>query len=154
MAALGWKSYSQKSSPSLLRVRVQTEGGHGGPPLQFIVMKLIFLVLCVAVCANAQTLSSPAAFVVPEEKSKPIAIPKFDKPPTIDGKLDEEVWQTSAVLKDFYQIQPGDNTPPSKPTEVLIGFDQKFLYIAQLETAIAGVVWLDTESRHSVLCRL
>jgi len=74
-------------------------------------MKLIFLVLCVAVCANAQTLSSPAAFVVPEEKSKPIAIPKFDKPPTIDGKLDEEVWQTAAVLKDFYQIQPGDNTP-------------------------------------------
>ena len=109
---------------------MQTEGGHGGPPLQFIVMKLIFLVLCVAVCANAQTLSSPAAFVVPEEKSKPIAIPKFDKPPTIDGKLDEEVWQKAAVLKDFCQIQPGDNTPPSKPTEVLIGFDPKFLYIA------------------------
>jgi len=154
VAALGWKSYSQKSSPSFLKFRMQTEGGHGGPPLQFIVMKLIFLVLCVAVCANAQTLSSPAAFVVPEEKSKPIAIPKFDKPPTIDGKLDEEVWQTAAVLKDFYQIQPGDNTPPSKPTEVLIGFDPKFLYIAQLETAIAGVVWLDAESRHSVLCRL
>ena len=35
-----------------------------------------------------------------------------------------------AVLKDFYQIQPGDNTPPSKPTEVLIGFDPKFLYVA------------------------
>jgi hypothetical protein len=34
------------------------------------------------------------------------------------------------VLKDFYQIQPGDNTPPSKPTEVLIGFDPQFLYIA------------------------
>jgi hypothetical protein len=93
-------------------------------------MKLILLVLCVAVCVNAQTLSSPAAFVVPEEKSKPITIPKFDKPPTIDGKLDEEVWQKAAVLKDFYQIQPGDNTPPSNPTEVLIGFDPKFLYIA------------------------
>ena len=52
--------------------------------------------------------------------------PEFDKPPTIDGKLDEEVWQKAAVLKDFYQIQPGDNTPPSKPTEVLIGFDPKF----------------------------
>jgi hypothetical protein len=24
-------------------------------------------------------------------------------------------------LKDFYQIQPGDNIAPSKPTEVLIG---------------------------------
>jgi hypothetical protein len=113
--------------------RNSTPGGHGGPPLQYVpndFMKLILLVLCVAVCVNAQTLSSPAAFVVPEEKSKPITIPKFDKPPTIDGKLDEEVWQKAAVLKDFYQIQPGDNTPPSKPTEVLIGFDPKFLYIA------------------------
>jgi hypothetical protein len=69
-------------------------------------------------------------FVVPPEKSQPITIPKFDKPPVIDGKLDEEVWQKAAVLKDFYQIQPGDNVPPSKPTEVLIGFDPKFLYIA------------------------
>jgi hypothetical protein len=69
-------------------------------------------------------------FVVPPEKAQPITIPKFDKPPVIDGKLDEEVWQKAAVLKDFYQIQPGDNVPPSKPTEVLIGFDPKFLYIA------------------------
>jgi len=69
-------------------------------------------------------------FVVPPEKSAPVVIPRFDKAPVIDGKLDEEVWQKAAVLKDFYQIQPGDNTPPSRPTEVLIGFDPKFLYIA------------------------
>jgi len=94
-------------------------------------MKLILVILCVGVCASAQTVSTPtAAVIVPDEKSKPITIPKFDTPPTIDGKFDEEVWQHAAVLKDFYQIQPGDNTPPSKPTEVLIGFDPKFLYIA------------------------
>ncbi len=69
-------------------------------------------------------------FVVPEEKSKPVVLPRFDKPPVIDGKLDDEVWQKAAVLKNFYQIQPGDNTPPSRATEVLIGFDPKFLYIA------------------------
>ncbi len=107
----------------------------------------ILLVLSLALCANAQTTTTPLAaatprpdstatakpresFVVPPEKSQPVTIPKFDKPPIIDGKLDEEVWQKAAVLKDFYQIQPGDNTPPSKPTEVLIGFDPRFLYIA------------------------
>lgn len=77
--------------------------------------------------------SAPAAkgtFVVPPEKANPIVVPRFDKPPVIDGKLDEEVWQKAAVLKDFYQIQPGDNVPPSKPTEVLIGYDAKSLYIA------------------------
>src|ERR687889_756163 len=79
---------------------------------------LPLLLLCASLCANAQA-----------DKSQPITVPKFEKPPTIDGKLDEEVWQKAAVLKDFYQIQPGDNTPPSKPTEVLIGFDPQFLYI-------------------------
>src|SRR5690349_1121144 len=90
----------------------------------------VLLILCAALCANAQNTSTPAAIVIPPEKSQPITIPKFDKPPTIDGKLDEEVWKKAAVLKDFYQIRPGDNTPPSKPTEVLIGFDPQFLYIA------------------------
>lgn len=84
----------------------------------------------VKIASNAPAANAKGSFVVPEEKSNPITIPRFDKAPVIDGKLDEEVWQKAAVLKDFYQIQPGDNTPPSKPTEVLIGFDPKFLYIA------------------------
>jgi len=116
-----FKAGSPNPWPSLLesvsKPRAATEGR---PYSTFDVMKLILLVLCVTVCAHAQSLTPP------EEKSKPVIIPKFDKPPTIDGKLDEEVWQKAAVLKDFYQIQPGDNTPPSKPTEVLIGFDPKF----------------------------
>lgn len=92
---------------------------------------IISLILCAVVTVSAQTTSTPtASIVIPSEKSQPVVLPKFDKPPTIDGKLDEEVWQKAAVLKDFFQIQPGDNTPPSKPTEVLIGFDTKFLYIA------------------------
>ncbi|HEX8499514.1 MAG TPA: DUF5916 domain-containing protein [Pyrinomonadaceae bacterium] len=57
-------------------------------------------------------------------------VPRFETPPVIDGKLDEEVWKTGAVFKDFYQFNPGDNTAPSQPTEVMIGFDSKFLYLA------------------------
>jgi hypothetical protein len=89
-------------------------------------MKVILLVICIAFCVSAQT----AALVIPAEKSNPVTVPRFDKPPVIDGKIDEEVWQKAVVLKDFYQIQPGDNTPPSKPTEVLLGYDPQFLYIA------------------------
>ena len=55
---------------------------------------IIPMILCALVASTAQTVPTPtAAFVVPEEKSKPVIIPKFDKPPTIDGKLDDEVWQ-------------------------------------------------------------
>ena len=81
--------------------------------------------------APEPTAATPkGSFVVPPEKAQPIVVPKFDKQPVIDGKLDDEVWQRAAVLKDFYQIQPGDNVSPSKPTEVLLGYDPKFLYIA------------------------
>src|SRR3989441_2807134 len=68
--------------------------------------------------------------VLPPEKSQPVKLPRFEKAPLIDGKLDDEVWTHAVVLKDFYQVQPGDNIAPSKPTEVLLGYDSKFLYIA------------------------
>src|SRR2546429_2742365 len=70
------------------------------------------------------------AIVIPPEKAKPIRVPRFDKAPVIDGKLDDEVWKQAASLKDFYQINPGDNTTPSKPTEAFIGYDSRFLYFA------------------------
>jgi hypothetical protein len=67
---------------------------------------------------------------LPPEKQQPLRLVRFDKPPVIDGKLDDEVWGHASVLKDFYQVQPGDNIAPSKPTEVMLGYDAKFLYIA------------------------
>src|ERR1041385_5711969 len=67
---------------------------------------------------------------LPPEKANPVRLVRFAKPPVIDGKLDDEVWKTSPVLKDFYQVQPGDNIAPSKPTEVRVGFDERFLYVA------------------------
>src|SRR5688500_19331851 len=80
--------------------------------------------------APAPSAVANGSVVLPPEKSQPVVLPKFNTPPVIDGKLNDEVWQKAVVLKDFYQIQPGDNTPPSKPTEVLLGFDPRFLYIA------------------------
>jgi hypothetical protein len=56
-------------------------------------------------------------------------VTRFEEAPAIDGKLDEEVWKTAAVLKDFYQINPGDNIAPSYPTETLLGYDSRTLYI-------------------------
>ncbi|HEX8424250.1 MAG TPA: DUF5916 domain-containing protein, partial [Pyrinomonadaceae bacterium] len=55
---------------------------------------------------------------------------RADRPPVIDGKMDEEVWRRAAVLKDFYQISPGDNVAPSLATEVYMTYDARMLYIA------------------------
>ena len=102
---------------------------------------IIFLFIC-ASSAAAQTANRLAApsdtsktsggvgkFNLPPEKLRPVEAVKFAAAPTIDGKLDEEVWKTAEVLKDFYQISPGNNVAPSKPTEVLVGYDEKNLYV-------------------------
>jgi hypothetical protein len=105
---------------------------------------LIVIALCAIACfaqpapatsaspADAKAAARPAksGIVLPPEKTQPVRLPLFDKPPVIDGKLDDEVWKQAIVLKDFYQVQPGDNIAPSKPTEVMLGHDAKFLYIA------------------------
>jgi hypothetical protein len=71
-----------------------------------------------------------AALSLPPEKARPVRLARFESAPVIDGRLDDEVWKSASVLKDFYQIDPGDNAPPSKPTTVLLGYDAKNLYIA------------------------
>jgi hypothetical protein len=63
-------------------------------------------------------------------KEAPVRIPRLETAPVIDGQLNDAVWQTATVLGDFLQIQPGDNVAPSSPTEVMIGYDAKHLYIA------------------------
>jgi len=107
---------------------------------------LIFFILLFTVSAHAQNAQPPVTpsplngkeagkpaakgVALPPEKMRPVVIPRFARPPVIDGKLDDDVWKTAVVLKDFYQTNPGDNIAPSKPTEALIGYDSKFIYFA------------------------
>lgn len=95
-------------------------------------------------------------------KSNPLSISRFETPPVIDGKMDEEIWKKAAVLKDFLQTQPADNVAATHPTEIRIAYDQKNLYIGihafdekgQVRATVARrddlsgndytAVWLDT----------
>lgn len=70
------------------------------------------------------------AITLPIEKSKPVVIPRFEKVPVIDGKLDDEVWKSAAVFKDFYQWRPSDSGAASARTEVFMGYDSRFIYFA------------------------
>src|SRR6266853_1256857 len=85
--------------------------------------------------ASPQTSKAPTTaatmkgITLPPEKLNPVRINKFEKPPEIDGKLDDEAWKNATVFKNFYQTSPGDNIAPSKPTEVMIGYDARFLYL-------------------------
>ncbi|MFL6286446.1 MAG: carbohydrate binding family 9 domain-containing protein, partial [Pyrinomonadaceae bacterium] len=90
-----------------------------------------------------------AALLTPE-KVAPTRLVRFDKPPVIDGKMDEDVWKTAAVFKDFAQFRPVDLVPPSQPTEVRIGYDSKFLYVAFHAFDEAGKVRATIAKRDAV----
>jgi hypothetical protein len=66
---------------------------------------------------------------LPPEKANPVKIGKITAPMVIDGRLDEDMWKTAAVFKDFIQTGPGDNIAPSKPTEAYLAYDERNLYI-------------------------
>lgn len=83
-----------------------------------------------AAAKNAENSNKGGKYNLPPEKTRPIDVVKFAAPPTIDGKLDEDIWKSAQVLKDFYQTSPGNNVAASKPTEVMLGYDEKNLYIA------------------------
>jgi hypothetical protein len=74
--------------------------------------------------------SGKSAFVLPPEKAHPVKLPLFSKPPVVDGKLDDDVWKSAAVFKDFHQWRPSDTAAASARTEVFAGYDSRFIYFA------------------------
>lgn len=71
-----------------------------------------------------------SAFVLPPEKAQPVKLPLFNKPPVVDGKLDDDAWKSAAVFKDFHQWRPSDTAAASARTEVFAGYDSRFIYFA------------------------
>ena len=47
----------------------------------------------------------------------------------VDGRLDEEVWSTAALLGGFTQSRPAEGTPASERTEVRVFYTPRDLYI-------------------------
>lgn len=55
---------------------------------------------------------------------------RADKPPTIDGVLDDPAWEAAPMIDAFTQVDPLVGAPPSEPTEVRILFDDDAIYFA------------------------
>ena len=55
---------------------------------------------------------------------------RTDAPPAIDGRLDDEVWRTAAMLSEFVQQSPLDGAPATEDTEAYIAYDRDHVYFA------------------------
>jgi hypothetical protein len=53
---------------------------------------------------------------------------------TIDGKLDEPIWETASIATDFIMFQPdnGKPIPENKRTEVKVAYDNDAIYVAAI----------------------
>ena len=59
-----------------------------------------------------------------------VRVSRTDAPPTIDGRLDDEVWRTAAMLSEFVQQAPLDGAPATEQTEIYISYDSEHIYFA------------------------
>src|SRR5688572_14883571 len=47
----------------------------------------------------------------------------------VDGRLDDEIWQTAAPITDFIQKEPTEGAAPTDPMEVRIAYDDDAVYV-------------------------
>jgi hypothetical protein len=87
---------------------------------------------CVALAVAAVAVFGVTAAAVAEDggsADKTVRIVRAELPPLIDGRPDDVVWQTAALIDDFHQVRPSDGGQPSERTEVRLLYDDDYLYI-------------------------
>ena len=56
---------------------------------------------------------------------------------SLDGRLDEDIWQRAEAAADFVQVEPSNGDLATEPTEVRIAYDSESLYL--------GILCFDSE---------
>ena len=64
------------------------------------------------------------------ERKKYTALRLVNKPPGINGILDDSCWKEGVWAGGFIQVSPYEGDPPSQETEFKILYDDKFIYAA------------------------
>ena len=55
---------------------------------------------------------------------------RTEKPPVIDGEINEEIWSKALLVDEFLQNEPYNLELPTIETEVRVLYDDKYLYLA------------------------
>ena len=102
-----------------------------------LVMGLVLVLIPGQVAGQDQGEVEPTAVVDPIVEDaglvpdRPTVRPTLtDTPPEIDGRLDDEVWKTAALITEFTQQSPLDGAPATEETEVYVAYDEDNLYFA------------------------
>lgn len=83
-------------------------------------MRRCFLALLVVALAVPVLAQSPPK----------IQIHRAAGPITLDGELNDPGWKGAAQITTFYEVTPGNNTPPKVATTAYLTYDDRFFYVA------------------------
>lgn len=89
----------------------------------YIKFSFIVLLLLISYFTEAQNISD-------FQKGFQLNIQPSNGPIVLDGVLDEPVWKTAALAKDFSKKYPNNIGAPKQQTEVLVTYDDKHIYFA------------------------
>jgi hypothetical protein len=73
---------------------------------------------------------SPARAQTSGSSIKALEMVRTETVPIIDGRLDDAVWATAAVVTDLHQLDPVEYSEPSDRSEFYILYDDDALYVA------------------------
>ena len=79
-------------------------------------------------------IQDPAATRAPQAPPPSAAVPRIEATVTIDGQLDEPVWDQAARLTGFRQYQPVDSRPAEQETEVRVWYSPNAIHFGILAT--------------------
>ena len=74
----------------------------------------------------------PARIAVESAPRPTAAALRTDAPPTVDGRLDDPVWQQAQPLTGFVQSRPDTGAPATENTVVFFAYDDRALYIGAI----------------------
>jgi hypothetical protein len=74
--------------------------------------------------ALAEEPAAPAPPIPP-----PLAVPRLSGEVTLDGDLGDPGWKGAAVVDQFFETFPADNTEPPAKTVAYLTYDDKYFYI-------------------------
>ena len=96
----------------------------------FVAVIVLVSALSRSVSAQSGPAQTGAAVVGQTLASKPVSsASRVTEAPSIDGVLDERVWQEATPLTDFVQAEPFEGQPASENTEVRILYDDEAIYV-------------------------
>jgi hypothetical protein len=94
------------------------------PPMRNLLRTLMCCAIAVPALAQAPPPATPAA-----EPHPPVRAVRTERPISVDGVLNEDIWKHDQAITSFTQRDPDQGLPPRQRTEVRVAYDEDAIYV-------------------------